>query len=113
MTPQPLRQLFDAMYYGKHNFDDFLNIDVEKNFSSVRWKARTIYKPSPLLKKFHSFLSLLQNIRRSHDHETHLMGMERIQTIRAVVQGSSRASGLISVLCSVFGHTRPSCSRLQ
>jgi len=57
MTPQPLRQLFDAMYHGKHNFDDFLNIDVEKNFSSVRWKARTIYKPSPLLKKFHSFLN--------------------------------------------------------
>ncbi len=57
MTPRPLKELFDAMYHGKHQFDDFLNIDVEKNFTSVRWKTRTIYKPSPLLKKFHSFLN--------------------------------------------------------
>ena len=57
MTPRPLSQLFDAMYHGKHHFDDFLNMDVEKNFTSVQWKTRTIYKPSPLLKKFHSFLN--------------------------------------------------------
>ncbi|MCC5092520.1 MULTISPECIES: reverse transcriptase domain-containing protein [Xanthomonas] len=57
MTPQPLHKLFDAMFHGKYRFEDFLAISAEENHSLVRWKSRTIYKPSSTLKDFHVFLS--------------------------------------------------------
>jgi RNA-directed DNA polymerase len=57
MTPQPLRQLFDAMYHGKYRFDDFLALDARQHYSPVRWNSRTIYKPSKTLKDFHLFLN--------------------------------------------------------
>ncbi|MCW0435136.1 reverse transcriptase domain-containing protein [Xanthomonas sacchari] len=57
MTPQPLNKLFDAMYHGKYRFDEFLALSPEQNYSPVRWKNRTIYKPSRTLKDFHAFLN--------------------------------------------------------
>lgn len=57
MTPQPLHKLFDAMFHGKHRFDEFLSLQPESNYSPVPWKGRTIYKPSSTLKDFHVFLS--------------------------------------------------------
>lgn len=57
MTTQPMNKLFDAMYHGKYHFDEFLALSPEENYSSVRWKARTIYKPSKILKDFHAFLN--------------------------------------------------------
>lgn len=57
MTPRPLHQLFDAMYHEKYRFEEFLALRPEEHYSPVRWKNRTIYKPSPLLKEFHYFLN--------------------------------------------------------
>lgn len=57
MTPRPLHQLFDAMYHGKYRFEEFLELQPEEHYSPVRWKSRTIYKPSQKLKDFHSFLN--------------------------------------------------------
>ena len=57
MTPRPLHELFDAMYHGKYKFEDFLALKPEEHFTPVKWKSRTIYKPSQRLKEFHSFLS--------------------------------------------------------
>ncbi|WP_058197101.1 reverse transcriptase domain-containing protein [Xanthomonas translucens] len=57
MTPQPLHKLFDAMFHGKYRFEEFLALTPEENCSQVRWKSRTIYKPSSTLKDFHVFLS--------------------------------------------------------
>lgn len=57
MTPRPLHQLFDAMYHEKYRFEEFLALKPEEHYSPVRWKNRTIYKPSPTLKEFHYFLN--------------------------------------------------------
>ncbi|WP_045760381.1 reverse transcriptase domain-containing protein [Xanthomonas albilineans] len=57
MIPQPLDKLFDAMYHSKYHFDEFLALSPEKNYSPLRWKTRTIYKPSRTLKDFHAFLN--------------------------------------------------------
>jgi len=57
MTPRPLHQLFDAMYHEKYRFNDFLALKPEEHYTPVRWKSRTIYKPSPQLKEFHYFLN--------------------------------------------------------
>lgn len=57
MTPRPLHELFDAMYHDKYRFEEFLALKPEEHYSPVRWKSRTIYKPSPLLKEFHYFLN--------------------------------------------------------
>lgn len=57
MNPQPLNQLFDAMYHDKYRFDDFLALKPEEHYSRIHWKSRTIYKPSPTLKDFHKFIT--------------------------------------------------------
>ncbi|MET3115838.1 RNA-directed DNA polymerase [Undibacterium sp. GrIS 1.8] len=57
MNPRPLHQLFDAMYRDKYRFEEFLTLKPEEHYSPVRWKNRTIYKPSPTLKEFHNFLN--------------------------------------------------------
>lgn len=57
MTPQPLHQLFNAMYHEKYRFEEFLALKPEENYSPIDWKSRTIYKPSPMLKEFHHFLN--------------------------------------------------------
>lgn len=57
MTPQPLHKLFDAMYHGKYRFDEFLALSPGENYSPVSWNSRTIYKPSKILKDFHTFLN--------------------------------------------------------
>ncbi|UKE55281.1 reverse transcriptase family protein [Xanthomonas translucens pv. graminis] len=57
MTPRPLQQLFDAMYHGKYRFEEFLALKPQEHYSLIRWKTRTIYKPSKTLKDFHFFLN--------------------------------------------------------
>jgi len=57
MTLRPLHQLFDAMYHGKYQFKEFLELKPEEHYSPVPWGSRTIYKPSKKLKEFHSFLN--------------------------------------------------------
>jgi RNA-directed DNA polymerase len=57
MIPRPLNQLFDAMYHGKYQFEEFLSLRPSEHYTPVKWKSRTIYKPSQKLKEFHSFLN--------------------------------------------------------
>lgn len=57
MSQRPLHQLFDAMYHGKYQFEEFLELKTEEHYSPVQWNSRTIYKPSKKLKEFHSFLN--------------------------------------------------------
>jgi RNA-directed DNA polymerase len=57
MSPRPLRELFDAMFHGKYQFDEFLQMDASQHCSPVRWNNRTIYKASQKLRDFHFFLN--------------------------------------------------------
>ncbi|WP_312995844.1 reverse transcriptase family protein [Achromobacter animicus] len=56
MISRPLQQLFDAVYHDKYRFEEFLTLNAQDHYSQVRWKNRTIHKPSALLKEFHQFL---------------------------------------------------------
>lgn len=56
MISRPLRQLFEAVFHDKYRFDEFLSLDVRDHRSQVRWKNRTIFKPSAKLKEFHQFI---------------------------------------------------------
>lgn len=61
MTKQPLQKLFDAMYHGKHSFDDFLRSPVDKNYEVIEtgdFGARKLFKPKENLKLYHRFLNL-------------------------------------------------------
>ncbi len=53
-----LEYLFEMMHHGRHSFDDFLRLPVDKHFQRVDWRTRTIYKPSKTLRAFHSFLNV-------------------------------------------------------
>jgi RNA-directed DNA polymerase len=57
MSPRPLRQLFDAMYHGKYQFEEFLQLQAAEHYTPVKWRRRTIYKASPTLRDFHYFLN--------------------------------------------------------
>ncbi|MEC5386659.1 reverse transcriptase domain-containing protein [Uliginosibacterium sp. H3] len=57
MTPTPIRELFDAVYHGKYQFDDFASCSVIENYEQVAWQKRVIYKPSKKLKAYHAFLN--------------------------------------------------------
>lgn len=57
MISRPLQQLFEAMYHEKYSFKEFLELNPNEHYSTVRWRNRTIYKSSPLLKEFHNFLN--------------------------------------------------------
>lgn len=57
MSPRPLRQLFDAMYHGKHDFEEFLRLNPAEHRTPVKWNRRTIYKASQTLRDFHYFLN--------------------------------------------------------
>lgn len=57
MTPRPLHQFFDAMYHGKYQFEDFLELEPKEHYTPVPLSGRTIYKPSKVLKEFHTFLN--------------------------------------------------------
>ncbi|MET3434107.1 RNA-directed DNA polymerase [Herbaspirillum seropedicae] len=61
MTKQPLQKLFDAMYHGKHSFEDFLQSPVEKNYEVIEtgdFGGRKLFKPKENLKLYHRFLNL-------------------------------------------------------
>jgi RNA-directed DNA polymerase len=61
MTKQSLRSLFDAMYHGKFDFDDFRFCSMKGAYDSVcqgSIEGRRIFKPIQKLKVYHSFLNL-------------------------------------------------------
>lgn len=61
MTKQPLEDLFDAMYHGKHSFEDFLHSEMSENYIVVppgKEGKRTLFKPKENLKVYQRFLNL-------------------------------------------------------
>lgn len=56
-TAKPLQVLFDAIHHGKHDFLDFLHGDIAANYTVLRDKRRSIYRPSQKLKAYHAFLN--------------------------------------------------------
>ncbi|UHH09845.1 reverse transcriptase family protein [Luteimonas fraxinea] len=58
MNKQPLRDLFDAMYHGKHQFADFMSCDVTARATAFQLNERTMYSPDKRLRAYHSFLTL-------------------------------------------------------
>jgi RNA-directed DNA polymerase len=60
MTKKPLQELFEAMYHGKPDFQDFLTSAVADNYSigTEGEGGRRLLKPSAALKEYHRFLNL-------------------------------------------------------
>ena len=56
-TAKPLQVLFDAIHHGKHDFRDFLHGDIAANYTVLREKRRSIYRPTTKLKAYHAFLN--------------------------------------------------------
>lgn len=63
MTKKTLSQLFEAMYHGKYNFDEFMSEPLQKLYRSTEIGPssyrRQVLIPSKKLKIFHSFLNLV------------------------------------------------------
>lgn len=58
MKKKPLESLFEAMYHGKYDFNDFANCDISANYEEINKKERIIQKPNKKLKAYHTFLNL-------------------------------------------------------
>lgn len=61
-TKKPLELLFRAMYHDKFDFSEFVNFDIEENYTVFNrvehGQSRKIIKPNKKLKIFHKFLNL-------------------------------------------------------
>lgn len=58
MTAKSLQVLFEAMYHGKYEFNDFLHGDVTENYDLIPIKKdRRIYRPNKKLRAYHVFLN--------------------------------------------------------
>ena len=58
MTAKSLQVLFEAMYHGKYEFNDFLHGDVAENYDLIPIKKdRKIYRPNKKLRAYHVFLN--------------------------------------------------------
>lgn len=62
MTKKPLSALFDAVYHGKFDFNDFMHGRVEENYDVVSsgpdGHRRMIFRPNKKLKAYHTFLKV-------------------------------------------------------
>lgn len=58
MNAKPLKLLFEAMYHGKYDFQDFLCGDISSDFDMFTVGEREIYRPNKKLKTYHSFINL-------------------------------------------------------
>ncbi|WP_071871779.1 reverse transcriptase domain-containing protein [Atopomonas hussainii] len=58
MKTKPCALLFEAMYHGKYDFQDFIQSDISNYFDVIYVKDRKIQKPNRKLKAYHSFLNL-------------------------------------------------------
>lgn len=58
MVKKSLKQLFEAMYHGNYDFDDFLSCNVRDDFDVFVVDERDICRPNKKLKKYHTFLNL-------------------------------------------------------
>jgi len=58
MNKKPLKQLFEAMYHGKYDVEDFLTGDIRKDYDVLTVNQRAVYRTNKKLKTYHSFLNL-------------------------------------------------------
>ncbi|MGX4727853.1 reverse transcriptase domain-containing protein [Pseudomonas corrugata] len=58
MAKKELSSIFDAMYHGKHDFQDFLAGDIITRYKVTTLKGMELYKPDEKLKAYHKFLNL-------------------------------------------------------
>jgi RNA-directed DNA polymerase len=58
MKKKPCALLFEAMYHGKYDFNDFIQSDISNSFDVFYVRDRKIQKPNKKLKVYHSFLNL-------------------------------------------------------
>lgn len=56
MEKKTLRELFDEMHHGKHDFEEFMHADVSLYYRST--EKSNFYIPNKKLKAFHTFLNL-------------------------------------------------------
>jgi len=56
MEKKTLHELFDEMYHGKHDFDEFMHADIDLYYQATGKK--NFYIPNKKLKAFHTFLNL-------------------------------------------------------
>lgn len=52
-----LKEAFDSTFHGKYSFDDFLTLDLEKEYEAFNIHDRSILKTSVKLKKYLRFLN--------------------------------------------------------
>ncbi len=52
-----LEKAFNASFFGKDNFSEFLSFDVSKGYTKKEYKGRIIYGPSPKLRGYHKFIN--------------------------------------------------------
>ncbi|NWB44906.1 reverse transcriptase domain-containing protein [Pseudomonas gingeri] len=58
MVKKELSSIFEAMYHGKYNFQDFLTGNIETHYKITTLKGMEIYRPDEKLKAYHKFLNL-------------------------------------------------------
>src|SRR4051812_34819269 len=62
MQQQPIQELFESMFHGKHTFNDFAQSPVEAHYerqtAKTGRKLRTVFKPKEKLRAYHQFLRL-------------------------------------------------------
>ena len=58
MAKQQLEDLFEGMYHGKYDFEDFISGPSSELFKIIKFKNRTVYDADKKLKAYHKFLNL-------------------------------------------------------
>ena len=52
-----LKQIFTSIFHNRHNFDDFLNINVSNNIKKIEFDGISFFKTKPELKDYQIFLN--------------------------------------------------------
>jgi len=57
MKRKSIPLLFEAMYHGKYEVEDFLFGEIASNYEELTIKGRRVYRPNKKLKAYHGFLN--------------------------------------------------------
>jgi len=49
---------FEAMYHGKHDFEDFKSAEILSKYRALDFNKKKVYEADANLKVYHKFLSL-------------------------------------------------------
>ncbi|MCG7555285.1 reverse transcriptase family protein [Pseudoalteromonas sp. Of11M-6] len=56
-TKRSLKDIFSSTFHDKMSFDDFLRLDVNREFKTINLRKRLVYAPSAKLKQVHRFIN--------------------------------------------------------